>query len=360
MEMTRPKQSPKRPTMADVASEAGVNRSTVARVIEQPDLVAKKTLRKVEDAIAKLGYMPNRLASALRGKRSRIVTILAPPRLAAVYGAIVTELTKRLGKEGLIVNLFPVSRDENENVDIIREAVGWSPAVLVNVGMPIAENAIKILKSSGIPIVHLLDHPTIQFGSCVSYDHKAAALSLTSHLISRGNRHIGYVHRGVDKNGLRLSGDRFEGFCEAIKNFGGTVIPAMDDASSTTASHSSGRLIGQEINTPEGFTSGKALLKQTQEIGSLDALLFGSEMTAIRAASALLENNIAVPDQLSLAMFDGTELNDVISPQITCLDYAYIRIAEAGARKIVEMSNSPDAPHVDLEVPFAIRVGETT
>lgn len=355
MEMSPPHISRKRPTMTDVANEAGVNRSTVARVIEQPDVVARKTRKKVEDAIHKLGYMPNRLASALRGKRSRIVTVLAPPRLAAVYGAIVTELTARLRKEGLIVNMFPVSRNDRENTEIIREALGWSPAVLVNVGMPFAGNAIEIVKASGIPIIHLLDRPKVQFGSCVSYDQKAAALSLTAHLVSRGNRNIGYVHRGGDNAGLCLPSDRFDGFCEAIRNFGGQVI-----LPGNAAVDKSERLTGREINTPAGFASGKTLLKQIGEIGNLDSLIFGSEMTAIGAAAACLENGIQVPGNLSLAIFDGTEISEVVSPQITCLDYAYLRVAETGARKIIEMVRVPDMPHENIEVPFAIRVGETT
>ena len=189
--------SKKRATMQDVADAAGVNRSTVARVIEKPDIVSQKTRSRVEGAINKLGYTPNRLASALRGKRSRIVTVLAPPRLAGVYGAIVTELTNQLSKEGLIVNLFPVLNDAEQNTSIIREALGWSPALLINIGMPLDNNVVEIMKASKIPVVHLFDRPIINFGSCISYDHKAAALSLVSHLISRGNKHIGYVHHGA-------------------------------------------------------------------------------------------------------------------------------------------------------------------
>ncbi|MDG1319521.1 MAG: LacI family DNA-binding transcriptional regulator [Paracoccaceae bacterium] len=355
--MNRAVPSRKRATMKDVADEAGVNRSTVARVIEQPELVAKKTRLKVEGAINKLDYMPNRLASALRGKRSRIVTLLAPPRLAAVYGAIVTELTKKLSEEGLIVNLFPISRDAKANTSIIREALGWSPAVLVNIGMPLAENAIDIIKASNIPVVHLFDRPIIQFGSCVSYDHKAAALSLVSHLVSRGNRHIGYVHRGGDTTGLCLQRDRFDGFCAAIQNFGGTIIQAENCARTHSVD---GQIVGREFNTPAGFASGKSLLSEYKEVSMMDALIFGSEMTAIGAVSACQEKGIIVPQQLSLAIFDGTEMSEVVSPQITCLDYTFNRVAEAGSRRIVEVAKAPETPFANIEVPFSIRIGETT
>ena len=343
--------------MQDVANAAGVNRSTVARVIEKPDLVSQKTRSKVEDAIKKLSYTPNRLASSLRGKRSRIITVLAPPRLAAVYGAIVTELTNQLSKEGFIVNLFPVLNDAEQNTSIVREALGWSPAVLVNIGMPLDNNVVEIIKASKIPVVHLFDRPKIKFGSCISYNHRAAAFSLVSHLISRGKKHIGFVHHGEELFSPLLQQDRFDGFKEAIQNFGGNFI----ESKNLKNTHSGERLIlGMEFKIAAGFASGKAFFNDFNEIGKLDALVFGSEMTAVGAIIACQENGIAVPEQLSLTMFDGTEISEVLSPRITCLDYTFNRVAEAGSRRILEILHSFEEPFADIEVPFSIRIGETT
>ena len=67
-------------------------------------------------------------------------------------------------------------------------------------------------------------------------------------------------------------------------------------------------ILGMEFKISAGFASGKALFNEFKEIEKLDALIFGSEMTAVGTISACQENGITVPQQLSLAMFDGTEL----------------------------------------------------
>ena len=60
-------------SMKDVAALAGVSLGTVSNVLNSPDIVAEPTRRKVELAIAKLGWIPNEPARQLRGGRSRSI-----------------------------------------------------------------------------------------------------------------------------------------------------------------------------------------------------------------------------------------------------------------------------------------------
>ena len=67
---------PAPPTLADVAERAGVSRQTVSNAVNNPDLLRPDTLDRVQEAIAELGYSPNRAA---RNLRTRAV---APDRAA--------------------------------------------------------------------------------------------------------------------------------------------------------------------------------------------------------------------------------------------------------------------------------------
>ena len=66
-------------TRADVARRAGTSTAVVSYVINDgPRPVAAETRRRVLDAIAELGYRPNRVAQALRGQRSRVLGLIVP------------------------------------------------------------------------------------------------------------------------------------------------------------------------------------------------------------------------------------------------------------------------------------------
>ena len=55
-----------RPTMDDVAIEAGVSQMTVSRVMRGTGQTSEQVRHRVEQAARKLGYVPNRLATSLR------------------------------------------------------------------------------------------------------------------------------------------------------------------------------------------------------------------------------------------------------------------------------------------------------
>src|SRR5438309_9728980 len=65
-------------TIKDVASLAGVSPMTVSRVINESDRVSPKTQRRVEKAIAELGYIPSRLARGLSARRTGTLAVIVP------------------------------------------------------------------------------------------------------------------------------------------------------------------------------------------------------------------------------------------------------------------------------------------
>src|SRR5580698_3066665 len=68
---------PPRPVMADVAAQAGVSVMTVSRVLNGFPGVAADTRRRVEHAVAALGYHANTAARVLAGGRSRTLGVIA-------------------------------------------------------------------------------------------------------------------------------------------------------------------------------------------------------------------------------------------------------------------------------------------
>src|SRR6478672_1465733 len=68
----------RRTTLEDVAREAGVSLATADRVVNRRDGVREKTVRRVETAIAKLGYRANPAAAALARNRAYRLAFILP------------------------------------------------------------------------------------------------------------------------------------------------------------------------------------------------------------------------------------------------------------------------------------------
>src|SRR3954452_21503658 len=76
------------PTLATVAEEAGVSRQTVSNALNSPDLLRPDTLARVQQAIDRLGYTPNRAARNLRTKASHLVGLRLDPALGGTASGL--------------------------------------------------------------------------------------------------------------------------------------------------------------------------------------------------------------------------------------------------------------------------------
>lgn len=66
------------PTMRDVAKLAKVGVMTVSRVLNHHPSTRLSTRRKVETAVAKLGYRQNEAARMMKGRRTRTIGLIVP------------------------------------------------------------------------------------------------------------------------------------------------------------------------------------------------------------------------------------------------------------------------------------------
>ena len=67
-------------TIKDVAAKAGVNPSTVSRVLKDSKSISQKTKDKVRKAMAELGYVPNVAAQMLASGLTYNVCLLYTSR----------------------------------------------------------------------------------------------------------------------------------------------------------------------------------------------------------------------------------------------------------------------------------------
>src|SRR3569833_2953596 len=112
----------RRPTIKDVATAAGVSMGTVSRVATSSAAVTPETRRRVEQAMLKLGYVPNIAARTMRTNRTKIVGLLIPDLANSVFVQLAKAAERMLGASGYTLFLYSSERSTRREIDFFELA----------------------------------------------------------------------------------------------------------------------------------------------------------------------------------------------------------------------------------------------
>lgn len=211
------------PTLDTVAAEAGVSRQTVSNALNSPHLLRADTLARVREAIARLGYSPNRAARNLRTRASHLVGIRLEPVVEGSAGGLMDRFLHALAEAcrgyGQHVLLFTAD-DVTDPLDGFDELLRSA-----------AVDAFVVTDTyRGTPQVHWLHDrqvPFVAFGRpwedpaatypWVDVDGRAGVALAVDHVVDRGHTRVAWV--GWQKNSY-IGEDRRSGWLERMHERG--------------------------------------------------------------------------------------------------------------------------------------------
>ena len=288
----------RKPTMNDVARQAGVGTMTVSRVLNNSEHVSPDTAERVRNAVALLGYRPNEMARALRNSKSRTVGILLPNLHDTFFATCAHALNMVANQHGYTVLLTLTNDDSEHEFNEAQRMMQRHVEGLVVV--PADPDLCRLAghEFRDIPVV-TIDRPLSSDGGCkvdsVLTENEAGMRQATEHLIEvHGLRNILFLGH---KPGLYTMVRRYAGYESAMRTAG--LLPQQDltcDSEEAAVSIIRAAMAGSE--PPEGILS-------------------ANNLTTRRVLSALLSLGIPVPERLALAGFDDLELSDLLHPALT-------------------------------------------
>ncbi|MDT8854031.1 LacI family DNA-binding transcriptional regulator [Paracoccaceae bacterium Fryx2] len=251
-----------RPTVNDIAREAGVSLATVDRVLNARPGVRDKTIRAVQDAIARLGYVRDVAAANLARQRTYRLAFVLPDTESQFVGTLVSALhaarpmAASLRSEVQLCR-FP-AEDPHALAHLLAElaAQGVAGVALMAPETPILRDAIRALRQRGVAVVALVsDLPNTERDHFVGIDNRAAgrtAAVLMGRFLRAGPARVIVLAQSML---LRESNERRLGFDEVmLRDFPQvTALPTLE-------SHGSARILGQAITET---------LRHTPEVGGI-------------------------------------------------------------------------------------------
>ncbi|MEZ0067328.1 LacI family transcriptional regulator [Streptacidiphilus sp. MAP12-20] len=321
---------PKRPTMVDVAREAGVALRTVSRVVNNDPTVGPEYLAKVEAAIAALNYHPDERARQLRtgvaGTIGAAVRRIAEvnPELAAI------ERTARASGLTLLAAStdFDEAREREILISMCRQRLD---GIIVE---PFGENHgyLQPELEAGMPLV-AMDRPMSGISvDCVMSDNAAGIGMAFHHLHQHGHRRIAYIG---DSERVYSGRDRAAAFRAALGAHGepveGLVHPGDISAERVAAA------LDTALHGPDPAT---ALVT-----GNMDSTLAVLRCLGPEAAS-----------RLAIVGFDEVPLADLLQPALTVVAQETSKIGQTAVELLRARMADPARPVQTVIVPVTLKV----
>jgi LacI family transcriptional regulator len=313
-------------TIRDVAKRAGLSQATVSRVLNKSGYASEETRRRVEEAVAELGYQPNWLARSLKGKSSGLIGLIVP-EVASLYDNSIIQFVSDMLHANNYSMMLCIS-NEDANVDLAYLKILQEKRVdgIIYVHPLHGSNSIFVRQlARQIPIIELNRQCEEDLLDAVLADNVQGAYQITKYLIELGHRRIGLV---LGETELTTGQNRLTGHRLALSDAGLPVDQSLICIGSFSREH------GEE---------GAAKLLQLAERPT--AILAGSNRILMGILNVLNQQQLTIPDDISVAAFNDTEWLSIWNPPITTVDVAVEQMAHLAVDLLLRRIASPGKPH---------------
>ena len=321
-------------TIKDVARLAECSPTTVSRVINNSDHpVSKDTAEKVEAAIKKLNFSPNRIAQGLKSDKSNIIGVIVHDICDSYFAQMVKGIEEFISGHDYIVNIYNTSRSVEKELHAVSMLKANRADAIVLAGGALMDKEyeqkmytmVEQLKSQGTVLLGVTPHP-FEINN-ISLGNKKAAAMIGDYLVQNGHQKIAFVD-GPEK--LYTSYLRREGLKESLKNHG---LQLKED------------LIFAGDFSFEGGR--KAALKIMEKVDQITAVVGANDATALGLIWELNNQGIKVPADISVVGIDDLPEAKYSYPPLTTISLPIYQLGTNIGKYLLESLKSDQQPELD-------------
>ncbi len=318
----------RRATISDVAAATGVSRTTVSLVLADHPRISDATKERVRSAMADLGYVYNRAATAVRHGRSSLIGLLVTDIRNPFFAELTMSIDRAAGGLGRSPILgFSFGSPERESqiaLSLVEQMVGG--LLLLPTGASRAEGLSCLSGPAALPLVQLLRQVPGLESDYVGVDNQASGRMLGEHLVGQGVRRILFVG---DEPTPQYQ-DRLQGLSVGLG--AGEVVPV---------------------------TGGMSALRETPLRG-VDAVVTYNDTHLLSVLHLLLDAGREPGTDILTASFDNTPVSADARPAVTSVDHHAARVADLAAHLLAARIEDPSRPWQRVMVPGELVVRAST
>lgn len=312
-----------KPTIYDIAREAGVSIATVSKVLNNSGRISDKTREKVGRIMKELNYQPSLVASALTSRRTGTIGLMIPdianPFFAETARAI-EDYAQEQGSDLIVCSTDRSDEKAARYISLLQRKRVDGLIIASHTGNP---DLIRRLLSDQVPVVLFSADIRALECSSVTVDDYKGGYQATEYLLSLGHRRIGIISDNLPGSKLRV-----EGFQDALKAAG---VECDDPA----------HIMHTSATLENGRKAAAAMLGQ--ERGQRPTAIFAcNDLLAIGVMKEARSRGLSIPSDLSVVGFDNTMLADICHPTLTSIAQPLREMTEQAMLLLNESMDNPD------------------
>ena len=318
-----------RPTIADVAREAGVSKTAVSFAFNTPARLKPETADRIREVAETLGYRPHPVARMLTQRRTMTVGILTPQALSVIFtnpfiGAFSEGCALAAEESGYSLQFIsPVHGS-------LLRAIGRATVDgVVAMGLQDDHPEVEQIRRAGVPMV-MVDSSAMAGMSSIDVDDEGGARSAAEHLVELGHRDMVVLGVQPPPPATSLSPDGVMG--RRLRGYRAALAHA-------------GVSLGDErvVVGPASIAGGAVAFERAWDAGIRPtAILSMSDAMAIGALRTIRERGLTCPRDISVVGFDDIDLASHTDPPLTTVHQPTRQKGEEAVRMLLSLEGRPE------------------
>jgi DNA-binding LacI/PurR family transcriptional regulator len=304
-------------TIRDVARKAGVAISTVSAVVNRSAPASAAVVARVEQAIAEIGYIPQRAAQTLRSGQSHLIGLIIPDVTNPHFATVARVVENVCLGAGYMTFIYNTDEDVDHEMHILRMMRMQRVAGLILISTRSdAKHGARLMAEIGVPTVLMGSHVAGTPFDIVTLDEEAAGRLAMTHLLERGHRRIAVM---AGRSGVSTNEERLEGCRLACADHG--VVFAED------------QVIRANFSETIAFGETRRIMSQTQRPTALVSL---SNLMTIGVMRGLVAQNLSSPGDLAIVGVDDFEWAEIMNPRPTTIAQPIVEMTQVAIAKLLD------------------------
>ncbi|MBM1195488.1 LacI family DNA-binding transcriptional regulator [Pseudomonas weihenstephanensis] len=326
-------------TIKDVAALAGISYTTVSHVLNKTRPVSEPVRLKVEEAIARLDYVPSAVARSLKAKSTATIGLLVANSLNPYFAELARGIEDYCERNNYCVILCNCDDDPDKQRSYLRVLLEKRVDGLVVASAGGDAGLASGLAGVRTPMV-IVDRSLEGIDAdLVRIDHEQGAYLATRHLLDLGHRAIACIGGPAITSVAHM---RKAGYLRALSEAG--LIPNDE------------WMIESDFSCTGGYEAAGRLLS-----GDRPSAIFAcNDMMGIGVLRAAAERHIRVPEQLSVIGFDDVQMSRYVYPALTTVGQSILQLGETAAQVLLRRIATPQQAVEQLIVAPSIVLREST
>lgn len=330
-------------SMKDVSAACGVSIATVSKALNgQPD-IKEETREYIRQVAKEMGYFPNSAAKALKTNRTYNLGVLFTDEsrsgLTHDYFSHVLESFKNAAEEkGYDITFINSCKNRPNKMSYLEHARyrGFDGVVIACVDFD--DPQVGELVKSSLPVV-TIDHLFNNRSTIVS-DNVKGMRDLVHYIYEMGHRRIAYIH-GADST---VTQNRLSSFYKTCEELGVDIPP--------------------EYVREAPYRDTKETYVETEKLLDLKepptCIVYPDDFSCFGGINAISERGLKIPDDVSIAGYDGIGIAMQFKPRLTTIVQDTERLGREAAKKLISLIENPKTTIAEqIIVPGKVFSGES-